>query len=139
MAAREDILAAISAHGPEPRELPHVPDFSRAPADLVSVFTDALARLDGKTVAQPSADLQTWLSETFPDATRVCSTAPEVTGTVALAGFPDWAAPADVDVTVVRAPLGVARDGLGTAHRVRARDQHHRRARPAPGRAARSR
>ena len=111
MAAREDILTAIRDRHPAPVELPHVPDFRQAPDDLVGLFTDALARLDGKTVTQPPADLQAWLAETFPGASRICSAVPEVTGTLTPSGFPGWATPADVDVTVVRTPLGVAETG----------------------------
>lgn len=115
MAAREDILQAarqaIRGRTPTPSELPHVPDFRRGPDDLVSLFTSALALLEGSTVTEPPADLQEWISRTFPHARRICSTVPEVTGTVTPAGFPDWAAPADVDVTVARTPLGVAETG----------------------------
>ncbi|MEU6319908.1 LUD domain-containing protein [Streptomyces sp. NPDC047009] len=111
MAAREDILQAIRSHGPAPRERPKVPDFRRGSADLVGLFTAALERLDGSTVAEPPADLQQWTTATFPQARRICSTAPEVTGTVTVAEFSDWSAPSDVDVTVVRTPLGVAETG----------------------------
>jgi L-lactate dehydrogenase complex protein LldG len=111
MDAREDILTAIRDHGPAPVEKPDVPDFSQGPGDLVSLFTAALARLDGQTVSQPPADFGAWLSATFPGATRICSAVPEVTGTVTPDQFPDWAAPADVDVTIVRTPLGVAETG----------------------------
>ena len=111
MATREDILAAIRASQPAPRELPQVPDFHRTDGDLIGQFTAALALLDGKSLTQPPADLQRWLSETFPDASRICSVVPEVTGTVTPAEFSDWAAPADLDVTVVRTPLGVAETG----------------------------
>jgi len=75
------------------------------------VFTDALARLDGKSVTTAPADLSGWLAASFPDARRICSAVPDVDGTVAPADFPDWAAPADVDVTIVRTPLGVAETG----------------------------
>ncbi|HWR46274.1 MAG TPA: LUD domain-containing protein [Pseudonocardiaceae bacterium] len=111
MAAREDILTAIRDRGPASRELPYVPEFRQAPDDLISLFTAALERLDGQTVSHPPAGVQRWLAETFPDASRVCSAVPEVSGTVTPAGFPDWAAPADVDVTIVRTPLGVAETG----------------------------
>jgi L-lactate dehydrogenase complex protein LldG len=111
MAARDDILTAIRDRGPAPRELPRVPDFRQAPADLIGLFTAALERLDGQTVPQPPAGLQRWLAETFPDASRICSAVPEVPGTVTPDGFADWSAPADVDVTVVRTPLGVAETG----------------------------
>ena len=111
MAARDDILTAIRDRGPAPRQLPQVPDFRQAPEDLISPFTAALKRLDGQTVRQPPAGVQRWLAETFPDASRVCSAVPEVPGTITPAGFPDWAAPANVDVTIVRTPLGVAETG----------------------------
>ncbi|HEY4025486.1 MAG TPA: LUD domain-containing protein [Candidatus Dormibacteraeota bacterium] len=109
--ARDDILAAVRERQPASRELPQVPDFHRAGDDLVHRFSAALALLDGKSVSQPPADLQQWLTESFPDATRICSTVPEVRGTVTTGEFTDWAAPADLDVTVVRTPLGVAETG----------------------------
>ena len=111
MNAREDILTAIRDHGPAPQELPRVPDFSQGSADLTGLFTAALARLDGQAIPAPPAGLQTWLAATFPDATQICSAVPEVTGTITPHQFPDWAAPADIDVTVVRSPLGVAETG----------------------------
>jgi L-lactate dehydrogenase complex protein LldG len=112
MSAREDILTAIRDHHPPSRELPKVPDFHRATDNsLVDLFGLALARLDGKTVAEPPTDLKMWLTETFADANRVCSAVPELEGTVTPAEFSDWAAPADVDVTVIRTPLGVAETG----------------------------
>ena len=111
MAVRDDILTAIRGHSPARLELPHVPDFSQAPVDLIGLFTVALQRLDGQAVSHPPAGLPRWLAETFPDARRICSAVPEVSGTVTPAGFPDWAAPADVDVTIVRTPLGVAETG----------------------------
>jgi L-lactate dehydrogenase complex protein LldG len=111
MAAREDILTAIREHQPASRELPQVPDFRQEAHNLTGLFADALARLDGTTVTEPPADLRRWLSETFPDASRICSAVPEISGTIAPAEFTDWAAPADLDVTVVRTPLGVAETG----------------------------
>ena len=111
MAAREDILTAIRSRSPSPLELPYVPDFGQPHGELAGPFAAALHRLDGQVVSRPPADLQRWLAETFPDARRICSAIPEVSGTVTAAGFPDWAAPADVDVTVVRSPLGIAETG----------------------------
>jgi L-lactate dehydrogenase complex protein LldG len=109
--AREQILTAVREHHPPSRELPHVPDFHRASDGLIDLFAVALARLDGKIVTPPPSDLQRWLSDAFPDARRVCSAVPELTGTVTPAEFADWAAPADVDVAIVRTPLGVAETG----------------------------
>jgi L-lactate dehydrogenase complex protein LldG len=111
VASRDDILTAIRERRPASRDLPAVPDFRRTSDDLIDLFAVALARLDGKTVPQPPADLQQWLSETFPEASRICSAVPEINGTITPAEFTDWAAPADLDVTVVRTPLGVAETG----------------------------
>jgi len=111
MTAREDILTAIRERQPASRELPQVPGFQHPGDPLIDLFTAALARLDGDSVTESPADLQRWLSETFPGASRICSTVPELTGTVTPAEFSDWAAPADVDVTIVRTPLGVAETG----------------------------
>lgn len=111
MGARDDILTAIRDRGPAPLDMPDLPDFSQGPKDLVNRFTAALGRLDGKTAPQPPADPQAWLSATFPGATRVCSAVPEVAGTVTSDQFSGWAAPADLDVTVIRTPLGVAETG----------------------------
>jgi L-lactate dehydrogenase complex protein LldG len=111
MSGREKILAAVRERHPPSRELPHVPAFHRDSAGLIDLFTDALARLDGHSVTEPPADLQQWLADAFPDSVRICSVVPELTGTVSPAEFSDWAAPADVQVTVVRTPLGVAETG----------------------------
>ena len=111
MAARDDILTAIRDHSPAPLELPQLPDFRQGHRDLSGLFTSALQRLNGQVVLQPPADLQRWLTETFPHAHRICSAVPEASGTMTPAGFSHWAAPADVDVTVVRTPLGIAETG----------------------------
>ena len=111
MSARDDILAAVRDRLPVVPPLPLVPDFASGASDLVGMFTAALERLDGKVVTAPASGIQSWLGTAFPDARRICSAATEVTGTVDPTGFADWAAPADVDITVVRTPLGVAETG----------------------------
>jgi L-lactate dehydrogenase complex protein LldG len=111
MSTREEILATIRERQPSLRELPEVPDFHQATGGLIDRFIAALAQLDGTSVTEPPTDLHQWLSATFPDARRICSAVPEFTGTVTPAAFSDWAAPANVDVTIVRAPLGVEETG----------------------------
>jgi L-lactate dehydrogenase complex protein LldG len=111
MSAREDILTAVRDRVPVAQELPPVPEFACGTDDLVNLFTAALERLDGKVVTAPPSGIQSWLATAFPDARRICSATSEVTGTVDPSSFVDWAAPADVDVTVVRTPLGVAETG----------------------------
>jgi len=111
MSARDDILTTVRGHGPAAEPLPEVPEFSSGGDDLVNVFIAALARLDGKVIPSPPSDLDAWLSTAFPDARRICSAVSEVTGNVELTTFSDWAAPAEVDVLVMRTPLGVAETG----------------------------
>jgi L-lactate dehydrogenase complex protein LldG len=111
MRAREQILTAVRESRPPSRALPEVPEFRGETDGRTGRFTEALARLDGTGVSEPPSDLQRWLSETFPDASRICSVVPEFTGTVTSAEFRDWSAPADLDVTLVRSPLGVAETG----------------------------
>jgi L-lactate dehydrogenase complex protein LldG len=110
MSSRDDILTAVRDRAPAAQELPHVPDFRSEPDDLVNLFTAALARLDGKVIGEPSSGIQAWLATAFPDARRICSAVGEVSGNVDPAGFSDPAA-ADIDVTVVRTPLGIAETG----------------------------
>ena len=110
MSSRDDILTSVRDRRPPTQVLPHIPDFGRSPDDLVAMFTTALALLNGKTITNPDTGLENWLSTTFPDAQRICSMVPEVTGNLDPAGFSDPAA-ATIDVTVVRTPLGVAETG----------------------------
>jgi L-lactate dehydrogenase complex protein LldG len=111
MSTRDDILTAVRGRGPAPQLLPQVPDFASGNDDLIHLFTAALARLDGKVIPAPPSGVQQWLAKAFPDARRICSATSEVHGSVNPAEFSDWAAPADIDVTVVRSPLGVAETG----------------------------
>jgi len=109
--ARDDILNAVRGGAAAAIDLPKVSDFCSAPTDLVDVFAAALARLDGKAISHPASGVQHWLSTAFPNAPRVYSAVGEVSGTVEWAEFADWAAPADIDVMVMRTPLGVAETG----------------------------
>jgi L-lactate dehydrogenase complex protein LldG len=111
MSARDDILNAVRGRGPAPQPLPEVPDFASGSNDLVNFFSTALGRLDGKVIKPPSSGLDAWLATAFPDARRICSAVPDVTGNVDLTTFSSWADPADVDVMVMRTPLGVAETG----------------------------
>jgi L-lactate dehydrogenase complex protein LldG len=111
MSTRDDILTAVRGRGPAPQPLPQVPDFASGNDDLINLFTAALARLDGKVIPAPPSGVRQWLAKAFPDAGRICSATSEVHGSVNPSEFSDWAAPADIDVTVVRSPLGVAETG----------------------------
>jgi L-lactate dehydrogenase complex protein LldG len=111
MNTRDDILSAVRDCGPGPQPLPKIPDFASMGEDLVGVFTAAVARLDGKVIPSPPSGAEQWLSTAFPDAQRICSATSEVTGNVNPSGFAAWAAPSDIDVMVMRTPMGVAETG----------------------------
>jgi L-lactate dehydrogenase complex protein LldG len=65
----------------------------------------------GETITERPADLGQFIAARFPTAKKICSGVPEVQGSCAPADFATEAEPAGIDVTVVRAPLGVAETG----------------------------
>ena len=111
MSARSDILAALRAIDIPTGARPAVPDFADPALDAVAEFTAALARLDGTVATPAAAELAGWVLAAHPEATRICTFTPEIPGTVDPAALADWAAPADLDVVVLRTPLGVAETG----------------------------
>jgi L-lactate dehydrogenase complex protein LldG len=112
MTPRESMLQDIRANQPASRTLPVVPKFhsDQAP-DLPQLFVQSLKKMAGEGVTDYPADLDAFLRARFPDAKRFCSVVPEYKGTCTPADFPVWADAANIDVTVVRSPLGVAETG----------------------------
>jgi hypothetical protein len=88
MAAREEILTAVRQHPPPSRELPKVPAFEGAGDRLIDDFVPALELIEGGCVVQPPSDLESWLSERFPEAKRICSAVAELNGSVTPEGLP---------------------------------------------------
>src|SRR5271163_3188546 len=112
MTARESILQNVRANQPALRTLPVVPKFhSEQPLDLATRFVQSLKKMAGESVTDYPADLDAFLRARFPAATRICSTVPESKGTCTPADFAHWSDSSDIDVTVVRSPLGVAETG----------------------------
>jgi len=112
MTARESILQNVRANQPALRTLPVVPKFhSEQPLDLATRFVQSLKKMAGEGVTDYPADLDAFLRARFPAATRLCSTVPEFKGTCTPADFAHWSDASDIDVTVVRSPLGVAETG----------------------------
>jgi L-lactate dehydrogenase complex protein LldG len=112
MTARESILQNIRTKQPAPRTLPVVPNFhSEQPLDLPQLFVQSLKRMAGESVTDYPTDLDAFLRARFPAAKRICSAVPEYKGTCTPADFPVWSNASDIDVTVVRSPLGVAETG----------------------------
>jgi L-lactate dehydrogenase complex protein LldG len=138
LSAREEILAAVRGALPKPAvELPDVPagshehsptggvgyhgdltaleeveGFSGPGESPVPYFARQLTAMGGRSfVVADSAAAQAKLSELFPDARTICSAVKEISGTRQIEKGDDPHGLADVDVAVLRSPLGVAEAG----------------------------
>ncbi len=111
MDTRAYLLANVRKNQPANRELPAVPGFHRHPESPVSEFERSLKYMAGEFVGRPPSDFSAYLREKFPQATTICSAAPEYSGNRKPEDYSNWSDAADIDVTVVRSPLGVAETG----------------------------
>ena len=111
MDTREYILANVRKNQPGNHELPPVSKFHREPESLVAEFERSLKYMAGEFVGSPPTDLAAYLREKFPQAKNFCSAVPEYPGTKKPDDYTNWADAAEIDVTVVRSPLGVAETG----------------------------
>jgi L-lactate dehydrogenase complex protein LldG len=137
MTARDSILAAVRRNLPRPavplpevpgtdrkgiktclgykdhfHRLPEVPGFPDEGAPILPYFRKQLEAMGGRSFeAADAAAARAKVAELFPAAQVVCSAAPEVSGTRRVQDVSDPHALNDVDVGVVRSPLGVAEAG----------------------------
>jgi L-lactate dehydrogenase complex protein LldG len=137
MSARETILAAVRKNLPRPTvRLPEVPgsdrkgirsglgykghltrlpEVSSLPDDgesLLPYFRRQLEAMGGRSFEVAGAEAaRAKVADLFPDAKVICSAVPEVPGTRRIETVSDPRALNDVDVGVVRSPLGVAEAG----------------------------
>jgi L-lactate dehydrogenase complex protein LldG len=136
MSPREAILAAVRRNVPRPAvPLPEVPGATRkgiagglgykgqftrlaevpGPGEgepLLPYFRRQLEAMGGRSFeVQGAAAARAKVAELFPAAGVVCSAVPEVPGTRRVVDVRDPHALNDVDVGVVRSPLGVAEAG----------------------------
>jgi len=111
MDTRDEILNSVLKNQPTHRELPQVPMFHRNPESLVSVFEKSLKYMAGEFVDRPPSDFAAYLRNKFPDAKIICSAVPEYSGNRKPEDYTNWADAHDIDVTIVRSPLGVAETG----------------------------
>jgi len=111
MDARDEILNSVLKNQPAHRELPQVPMFHRNPESLVSVFEKSLKYMAGEFVDRPPSDFAAYLRNKFPNAKIICSAVPEYSGNRKPEDYTNWADAHDIDVTIVRSPLGVAETG----------------------------
>jgi len=111
MDTREDILSGVRKNQPMHRELPDVPMFHRNPESLVSAFEKSIKYMAGEFVDRPLSDFTAYLRNKFPSAKIICSAVPEYAGNRKPEDYANWADAYDIDVTIVRSPLGVAETG----------------------------
>jgi L-lactate dehydrogenase complex protein LldG len=111
MDTRDEILNSVLKNQPAHRELPQVPIFHRNPESLVSVFEKSLKYMAGELVDGPPSDFAAYLRNKFPNAKIICSAAPEYSGNRKPEDYTNWSDAHDIDVTIVRSPLGVAETG----------------------------
>jgi len=111
MDTREYLLANVRKNQPANRELPVVPRFQRQPESLVSEFEKSLKYMAGEFVGHPPSDFSAYLRDKFPNAKYICSATPEYSGNRKPEDYGNWSDAADIDITVVRSPLGVAETG----------------------------
>ncbi len=112
MTARDVILSDIRKNQPSERILPPVPLFhSKTATVLKETFCASLKQMGGETVSECPADLGQFVAAKFPSARKICSVVSEFQGNCSPADFANPADAETIDVTVVRAPLGVAETG----------------------------
>jgi L-lactate dehydrogenase complex protein LldG len=113
MSPRDAILEAVRRNVPRPAlPLPDVPHFPDAGEPILPHFRSPLEAMGGRSyeVAYAAA-ARAKVAELFPDARVVCSAVPEVPGTRRIEDVRDPRELNDVDVGVIRSPLGVAEAG----------------------------
>jgi L-lactate dehydrogenase complex protein LldG len=113
MNPRDIILGAIRKNLPQPAvPLPEVPSFAHPGEPLLPYFRQELEAMGGRSFeVADAATAQAKVAELFPTAKVVCSAVPEVPGTRRVEGVSDPHELNDVDVGVVRSPMGVAEAG----------------------------
>jgi L-lactate dehydrogenase complex protein LldG len=110
--ARENILERVRNSHLAAQPKPEIPDFARlSTADFIPHFRRGLEAMAGALVDQRPADFGAFLRERFAQAKNFCSAVPEFVGTSAPEKYSNWADAGDIDVTIVRSPLGIAETG----------------------------
>src|SRR5262249_23232360 len=113
MSPRDAILAAVRKNLPRPAvPLPEVPQFPYSGGSLLTCFRRQVEAMGGRSFeVAAAAAARAKVAELFRDSNVVCSAVPEAPGTRRVETVVDAHDLNDVDVGVVRSPLGVAEAG----------------------------
>ncbi|MCE2565680.1 LUD domain-containing protein [Komagataeibacter sp. FNDCF1] len=114
MSARDEILQALRANRPTPENHPLPPVATLGDLDASRErFITSLKILGGDVLepATPGETLDEAIARRHPDAKIICSNVPEARGTLPVDKIRTPQDAAMIDVTVVRAPFGIAEMG----------------------------
>jgi len=112
MNARQDILGRIRNSRLPLKAKPEVPDFTRlSGADFIPQFRKELEEMAGVLIDQRPVDFGAFLRSRFPNAKNFCSAVPELAGDSTPEKYLNWADAGDIDVAIVRSPMGIAETG----------------------------
>jgi L-lactate dehydrogenase complex protein LldG len=111
MDTREYVLNNVRRNQPAPRQLPEVPVFHREAEPLISAFERSVKYMAGEFVEHPPSDFAAYLRQKFPRAKNICSAVPEYSGNKKPEHYNNWSDASDIDITIVRSPLGIAETG----------------------------
>ena len=112
MDIREDILEQVRRNQPPAVKKPEIPDFCRlGQSDLIPAFGQALRLMGGVLIEDPPQNFADYLRKQFPRAKNVCSAVPEYAGDTRPERYSKWSDAAQIDVSIVRSPMGVAETG----------------------------
>ena len=111
--SKEIILQNVRRSKPDwSIELPDIPPYRAPITDLVTGFTDRLTANKATVINAKTGDsLKELLQEQYPNAVRICSTIPEVEGTVSREALAAAVKQGEIDLAVVRGEIGVADNG----------------------------
>jgi len=110
--ARQDVLERIRNSRLPAKAKPEVPDFIRlSGADFTPRFRQGLEEMAGVLVDQRPTDFGAFLRSRFPNAKNFCSAVPEFAGDSTPEEYSNWADAGDIDVAIVRSPMGIAETG----------------------------
>src|ERR1700721_1320437 len=109
---RDAILGAVPQNQPASRPMPEIPHFGlNDTEDLAELFRQGVARMAGEVIVDTGSDLDSLIRNRFPAAKVICSAVPECKGTITPAELDQWSEASEIDVSIVRSPLGVAERG----------------------------
>jgi L-lactate dehydrogenase complex protein LldG len=109
---RNAILDAVHKNQPASQPMRHIPQFGIDDTkNLAESFSRGVARMAGTVIQDAVPGLDDFVRNKLPNAKVICSAVPECKGTTRPAQLRHWSEASNIDVSIVRSPLGVAETG----------------------------